>query len=109
MPIATGASITIACNLKTIGSKERPRYNDLMKRLRAAMRSRKELRDGYAYELGQKAITLAEAAEWMSLERLCCPFLKLELSAAGQQTNWLLTLTGPVGVKALLQAEFPVR
>jgi hypothetical protein len=108
MTIATGTVITIACNLKAIGSSERPRYNDLMKRLRTAVRNRRELPNGYAYQLEQKTITLPEVAEWMSLERLCCPFLKLELFAAGQQTNWLLTLTGPAGVKALLQAEFPV-
>jgi len=107
MTIATGAAVTIACNLKAIGSKERPRYNDLMKRLQAAVRNRKILPDGYAYQLDQKAITLPEVAEWMSLERLCCPFLKLQLSATGQQTGWLLTLTGPEGVKPLLQAEFP--
>ena len=102
----TAGPVTIACNLKAIGSKERPRYNDLMKRLRAAVRNRKELPDGYTYQLEQKAITLPEVAEWMSMERLCCPFLKLELSAAGHQTDWLLTLTGPEGVKPLLQAEF---
>jgi hypothetical protein len=107
MTIATGTAVTIACNLKAIGSKERPRYNDLMKRLQAAVWNRKELPDGYAYQLDQKAITLPEAAEWMSLERFCCPFLKLQLSATGQQTDWLLTLTGPEGVKPLLQAEFP--
>ena len=108
MTIATGAPVTIACNLKAIGSKERPRYNDLMKRLRAAVRNRKELPNGYAHQLEQKAITLPEVAEWMSMERLCCPFLTLELSAAGQQTDWRLTLTGPEGVKALLQAEFQI-
>jgi hypothetical protein len=104
----TGGRDVIACNLKAIGSSERPRYNDLTKRLRTAVRNRKELSNGYAYQLEQKTITLPEVAEWMSLERLCCPFLRFELSATGQQTNWLLTLSGPVGVKALLQAEFPV-
>jgi len=108
MTIATGTAVTLACNLEAIGSKERPRYNDLLKRLRAAVRNRKELPDGYTYQLEQNAIALPEVAEWMSMERLCCPFLKLELSAAGHQTGWLLTLTGPEGVKPLLQAEFRI-
>ncbi|MGI8744789.1 MAG: hypothetical protein ACR2NN_19900 [Bryobacteraceae bacterium] len=99
----------IACNLKAIGAAERPRYNDLMKRLRAAVRDRSELTDGYAYKLESKAITLPDVAEWMSMERLCCPFLTLQLSAAGNQPVWLLSLTGPSGVKALLQEEFPAR
>jgi hypothetical protein len=107
MTIAT--AMCIACNLKAIGSRQRPRYNALMKRLRAAVRNRKALPNGYAYQLEQEAITLPEVAEWISLERLCCPFLKLELSATGRPTDWMLTLTGPEGVKPLLEAEFPAR
>jgi len=99
----------IACNLKAIGPRQRRRYNVLMKRLRAAVRNRKALRSGYAYQLNPKAIKLPEVAEWMSLERLCCPFLKFKLSATGQPTDWLLTLTGPEGVKPLLETEFPAR
>ncbi len=96
----------IACHPKAIGAAERVHYNDLMKRLRAAVRNRSELTNGYAYELGN-AITLPEVAEWMSLERLCCPFLTFRLSAAGNESGWLLSLTGPSGVKSLLQTEFP--
>jgi hypothetical protein len=96
-----------ACNLKAISATERPRYNDLMKRLRSATRDRSELPDGYTFKLDSKAITLPEVAEWISMERLCCPFLTLQISASGDQTDWLLKLTGPKGVKPLLQAEFP--
>jgi hypothetical protein len=98
---------TLTCNLKALGSGQRPRYNALMKRLRAAVRNGKTLPAGYAYQLDQQGITLPEVAEWMSMERLCCPFLTFELSATGKSTDWLLTLTGPEGVKPLLQTEFP--
>jgi hypothetical protein len=47
-----------------------------------------------------------EVAEWMALERLCCPFLTLELSLSGRQSNWQLALTGPEGTKAFLLSEF---
>ena len=99
----------IACNLKAIRTADRPRYNELLTRLRAAVRDRGELTAGYAYKLESKGLTLREVAEWMSMERLCCPFLNLQLSAAGNQSGWVLSLTGPPGVKALLQAEFPDR
>jgi hypothetical protein len=101
------ASTIFACNLKAISAAERPRYNELVKRVRQAMRDRTEISDGYAFKLDSKTITLPEAAEWISMERLCCPFLTLQLSAAGNQTHWVLTLTGPEGVKPLLNAEFP--
>jgi hypothetical protein len=100
-------SPVLACNLKAIRAAERPRYNDLMKRIRGAIRGRKELPDGYAFELDAKVIRLPEVAEWISMERLCCPFLTLQLSASGSHPQWRLRLTGPAGVKALLEAEFP--
>lgn len=98
-----------ACNLKAISETERPRYHDLTKRLRSAARGRSELANGYAFELDGKAISLPEAAEWIGMERLCCPFLSFQLSASGDQMDWQLKLTGPRGAKAVLQAEFPTR
>lgn len=98
-----------ACNLKAISPAERPRYNELVKRIRAAIRERAEISDGFAFKLDSKAVTLLETAEWITMERLCCPFLTLQLCAAGNQTDWMLTLTGPKGVKPLITAEFPTR
>lgn len=99
----------IACDLKAIPAAARRRYNDLIKRLRSAIQDRSELTDGYVYKLAGNAITMPETAEWMGMECRCCPFLKLQLSTSGGQTDWLLTLTGPAGVKPLLQVEFPTR
>lgn len=97
----------IACNLRAFDATQTPRYTDLMTRLRAAVRSRSELANGYAFRLDSEAITLPEVAEWMSMERLCCPFFSIELSVSGSVTDWLLGLTGPEGVKALIETEFP--
>lgn len=98
-----------ACNLKAISAADRSRYNDLVKRVRAALRDRSEISNGYTFKLDNKTVTLPEAAEWISMERLCCPFLTLQISASGNQPHWVLTLTGPEGVKPLLDAEFPAR
>jgi hypothetical protein len=103
------AAPAFACNLKAINAADRPRYNELVKRVRAAMRDRSEVSSGYTFKLDSKAVTLPEAAEWISMERMCCPFLTLQISASGNQPHWLLTLTGPEGVKPLLNAEFPTR
>jgi hypothetical protein len=102
-----GTSAVLACNLKAIRAADRPRYRELVKRVREAVRDRTEMSDGYAFQLDSKKVTLPDVAEWMSMERLCCPFLTLQLSATGNQSHWTLTLTGPEGVKTLLDAEFP--
>jgi hypothetical protein len=97
----------IACNTKAISTTDRPRCNDLTKRLRLAIRNRSEIRDGYTFKLDGQALSLPEVADWISMERLCCPFLTLQLSISGSRSDWDLMLTGPEGVKALLRAEFP--
>ena len=99
----------LACDLSAISATDRPRYSDLVTRVRVAIQGRTEILDGYVFKLDSQAINLPEVAEWISMERLCCPFLTLQLSASGNQKHWVLTLTGPEGVKTLLDAEFLVR
>ena len=100
------ASHVFACNLKAIPAAKRPHYNDLTKRLWSAARDRKELPDGYAITLDGKAIRQTEIADWIRMERLCCPFLSLDVTASAHPGGWTLKLTGPEGVKTFLQAEF---
>jgi len=99
------ASPVLACNIQAISAVERPRYHDLVSRLRSAMRDRKELADGYSYSLDSAKITLADVSEWITLERLCCPFLIFQLERVGD--DYRLTMRGPDGAKAVLQEEFP--
>src|SRR5262245_36109925 len=94
-----------ACNLSAIARADRPRYNQLVHRLRAALEGQSELDDGYAYSLNERTISLPEVAEWIAMERLCCPFLSFQLDvSSGGRT--LLSLRGPAGVKKILRAEF---
>ena len=95
----------LACNLKAISAAQRPRYSELVGRLRSAIRNRGELTDGYRYSLRSNEITLPEVAEWITMERLCCPFLTFQLEVAGD--NFDLTMRGREGVKAILREEFP--
>lgn len=99
------ASPVLACNIQAISAAQRPRYNDLVSRLRAAMRDRRELADGYDYSLDSAKITLREVSEWITMERLCCPFPIFQLEVAGEVSR--LAMRGPDGAKALLREEFP--
>jgi len=98
--------MTLACDLKAISTVYRPRYNDLVRRLRVAIQDRRELSDGYSYKLDTKKITLPEVAEWITMERLCCPFLTFQLDVKGKGDSEL-TLRGPAVAKVILNEEFP--
>jgi hypothetical protein len=77
-----------------------------MKGIKNAVRQQKELADGYAWELDGRKAAMPDVAEWMSMERRCCPFLTLQLEALGDGADFTVKLLGPEGVKAFLQSEF---
>jgi hypothetical protein len=88
-----------------IDAGRRAHYTGLVNRLRLAVYDPNELPDGYVFRLHSDAMSLPEVAEWITLERLCCPFLTfgLEVSGDGEAR---LTLRGPSGVKDILREEF---
>jgi hypothetical protein len=101
---AAPETIPIACNLFAL--PDQARYHTLLERLRSAIFGTAELPDGYAYSIQGERLSLAELGEWISLEGQCCPFLHFELSVSATDQLWWLTLTGPEGVKPLLEREF---
>src|SRR5215470_13214619 len=80
----------LACNPKAIDAAKRPHYASLTKQIRLAIRGRHGTPDGYAYKMDGKMIGLQEVAEWIAMERLCCPFLSFQLSTSGQTEDLLL-------------------
>ena len=73
------------------------------------MRDRTETTDGYTLKLDGGCVSLDEAAEWITLEQKCCPFLTIRLGVSSTDTDLALSLTGPLGTKAILNAAFPLR
>jgi hypothetical protein len=55
------------------------------------------------------ADTILRAAEFISLERLCCPFFNFVLEVEPESGPLWLKMTGQDGVKQFLQAEFNVK
>jgi hypothetical protein len=91
----------LACNLDAFDPSELPRYRRARQAVHAAVRDISELADGYRLNLGTGADTFLTAAEWIALERRCCPFLRFALELTDEGQVWL-SLTGADGVKAFL-------
>ena len=94
-----------ACDLLALSTAERGRHRELLHRLRPAAHDISELPDGYLFHLNSGGISFVEAAEWVELERRCCPFLAFQLRIAGGENAFALSVTGPVGVKQFIDAE----
>lgn len=94
-----------ACDLTALTQEQRAQHqaNSLM--LFAAVQTVRELDDGYAFQLPQDAAWLARAADFITLERLCCPFFAFGLEVEPHHGPIWLRLTGREGIKAFILAE----
>jgi hypothetical protein len=92
--------MTLVCNLNGLTAAERERSAGLRRALLDATVERAELSDGYGFRLSDHA-SLAGVAEWIALERKCCPFFRFQLDVDGDSGPVWLRLTG-AGVKEFL-------
>jgi len=95
----------IACNLFGLTEQQRRRQQELRKLLFDSGQEVRELPDGYAIGLAATAANILAAAEFVTLERVCCPFFRFELAVGGEAEPLWLRLTGGKDVKEFLKSE----
>ncbi len=95
----------IACDMSAIEPGLRAQHVATGGRVFRAAEEIRELADGYAFRLPGDAETLSKAAEFIALERLCCPFLGFALEVEPEGGPIWLRPTGRVGVKAFIREE----
>jgi hypothetical protein len=104
--VANGNESPLACNLDAFTAAERPRYSELRKMIASAVIGRRELPDGIALQIATDRVTLANVAEWISMERKCCPFFDFRIEVAREAGPVWLSLSGRPGVKEFLSSVF---
>ena len=98
--------VVIACIPEAIPPDKRERWMALGKQVYAAVEEIQELPDGYACRLPNDEAMLVKAAEYISLDRLCCAFMHWKLIVEPHGGPLWLYLTGAEGTKALIQNTF---
>jgi hypothetical protein len=98
----------IACNLDAFDEMQQRRRVELASRLQKAVLEIVPIADGYTFRLAMIDKTLVEIAEFVSLERRCCPFLTFQIEVEGENSEIHLRLSGRPGVKEFLAAEFGI-
>lgn len=94
-----------ACDMTAILPEQRSTHVATIEKLFRSVQSKHELPDGYAFELPNDSEVLLTAAQFISLERLCCPFFGFELQVEREGGSVWLSLTGREGVKPFIVAE----
>jgi hypothetical protein len=97
-----------ACSLTALNAEQRKRHAELAKTLKEAVKEIQELPDGYAFRLPDDSKTILATAEFISYERLCCPFFKFDLEVESNGKPVWLKLTGREGVKQFLKTAFDI-
>jgi hypothetical protein len=95
----------LACNMAALNDEQRKRIQILLTQMKSAHQQVRELPDGYAFRLPTDSATIRDTAEYITLERLCCPFFRFQMEVEQEGGPLWLRLTGRPGVKELTKLE----
>lgn len=95
----------LICNLGVLDQAQRERHQANTRQLFGSVQQIEELPDGYTFYWPAEAGTILTVAEFITLERLCCPFFDFALEIKSEGGSLRLKLTGREGVKQFILAE----
>jgi hypothetical protein len=98
----TDATTPIACNFMAIAPEVREPHSRNVEQIFASVLNIRELADGYAFRLPLENAMLYQTVDFITNERLCCPFFTFTL-VVGEELQ--LQLTGSAEVKAFIKQE----
>ena len=94
-----------ACDMNAIAPEQRGAHIATIERLFRSAQKVRELPDGYAFEIPKESDVLLSAAQFIAVERLCCPFFGFGIEVEREGGSVWLSLTGRRGVKPFIMAE----
>ena len=95
----------IACDMSVLAPTERQTHLATSRELFSKLQAIRELADGYEFQLADDPNVLIKLAEFVTLEKLCCPFLNFTIEVEAEGGSVTLRLTGREGVKAFVREE----
>jgi len=98
-----------ACVMSALNKDEQKRVLELVETIKKNIKEVKELPDGYAFQLPLENQLLRDTAEFITYERLCCPFFDFELAIDREGGPMWLRLKGREGVKDFIRTEFGMK
>ena len=99
-------TIPIACDMSVFSPEERESHIKNTRQLYQSVLSIREVENGYEFAFPGRSEFILGLGEFISNERLCCPFLKFNLLIPPADDPVTMTLSGPEGTKEFLREEF---
>ena len=97
---------TLACDLGALSPGSRRRLKELSEELFRSVDELMETPEGFDLRFSEgSALTIEEIAEFIALDRLCCPFIRHGLIHEPYERGVWLHLSGAVGVKDIIKSD----
>jgi len=100
----TPSESPISCDMTVLSPLQRERHLANGRELFSTIREIGELSNGYQFRIDGPNV-IVQAAEFISLEKLCCPFLNFEIEVEAENGPVWIKLTGREGVKEFIREE----
>ncbi|MBK8135583.1 MAG: hypothetical protein IPK52_07070 [Chloroflexi bacterium] len=97
--------IVFACDISALTPDQREHHGVTSKALFAGIQEVRETSNGYAFRVSSESATLTKLADFITFERLCCPFFAFNVEVEPQSGPVWIGLSGDEGVKAFIIAE----
>src|SRR5690349_1259027 len=91
--------------MTAIPIEQRPVHLAKSRELFSQIDETRELPNGYEFRFADDPNVLTRLVDFISLEKLCCPFLRFEIAVEAENGPVWLRLTGRDGVKEFIQEE----
>ena len=91
--------------MSVLSPAQRAAHLENSRELFANVQAIKELPDGYEFQLSDDPNAIVNVAEFVTLEKLCCPFLNFAINVEAESGPVTVRLTGREGVKAFVREE----
>lgn len=96
------------CNANALNPAERAGQKRLTEKLIASRTRILETATGYEFMFHPADVSVAELANWVTMEAKCCPFLDFHIDLEIEGSQACLRLTGGDGIKPFIRTEFQV-
>ena len=94
----------VACDMSVLSPAQREMHLATSRELLSTVKEIRELSNGYELRFDAPNV-ITRAAEFVTLERLCCPFLDFGIQVEAESGPIWLRLAGREGVKEFIREE----
>ena len=101
-------AVGLSCNLAALDEAQRKRRALLAEWLQVGTVDIIDVPGGYAFHLDPVSLAAQHVTEFIALERLCCPFLTLNVRPGRGDHGPVLEVSGGEEIKAFVASQFGI-